>query len=164
MVSFGGAACWLYLFPMALPINSCMPDYTQHYCTFQCGDTKTYENIYIEIHMKYLKKLKDQFVYARLHTTLLHLPMRGHEKIWHNIHIKIQICIKVHICIKIYMKNIIYVSKFIRKRLWKLRDCWLTYSIPQSWIGVTWNKELLKKTMHILLRYISMILVNIRNI
>ena len=95
-----------------------------------------------------------QFVYARLHTTLLHLPMRGHEKIWHNIHIKIQICIKVHICIKIYMKNIIYVSKFIRKRLWKLRDCWLTYSIPQSWIGVTWNKELLKKTMHILLRYL----------
>ena len=49
MVSFGGAACWLYLFPMALPINSCMPDYTQHYCTFQCGDTKTYENVYIYI-------------------------------------------------------------------------------------------------------------------
>ena len=43
MVSLG-AACWLYLFPMALPINSCMPDYTQHYCTFHCGDTKTYDH------------------------------------------------------------------------------------------------------------------------
>ena len=42
MVSFGGAACWLYLFPMGLAINSCMPDYTPHYCTYGSRDTKTY--------------------------------------------------------------------------------------------------------------------------
>ena len=47
MVSFGGAACWLYLFPMALAINSCMPDYTQHYCTFDCGHTTTYAQLMI---------------------------------------------------------------------------------------------------------------------